>query len=210
MGFPQQVNCPSLSRPCLKAGYLLRREATWWSKKWAKKTWLVRLCIGWNPTQLYRDYFINHHKDTYQPTRIQWKVVFFFRGSNDFFHDMERVFPYTFFVWKKHVRFLWDFTHPSGMVVPVKTALFTMVNTDPKCFWLTNFLETLLVQAGVFSTRCQIRRSTSQNDVQRSLLLHRFDMVTRSAKNKRIHQLKKEYVYELYTYVCNYMYMYRM
>lgn len=35
---------------------------------------------------------------------------------------------------------------PEGMVVPVKTALFTMVNTDPKCFWLTNFLETLLVQ----------------------------------------------------------------
>ena len=34
------------------------------------------------------------------------------------------------------------------MVVPTKTALFTMVNTDPKCFWLTNFLETLLVQAG--------------------------------------------------------------
>ena len=31
--------------------------------------------------------------------------------------------------------------------MPVKTALFTMVNTDPKCFWLTNFLETLLVQA---------------------------------------------------------------
>lgn len=35
---------------------------------------------------------------------------------------------------------------PEGMVVPTKTALFTMVNTDPKCFWLTNFLETLLVQ----------------------------------------------------------------
>ena len=36
-----------------------------------------------------------------------------------------------------------------GMVVPTKTALFTMVNTDPKCFWLTNFLETLLVQVGL-------------------------------------------------------------
>ena len=35
---------------------------------------------------------------------------------------------------------------PEGMVVPTKTALFTMVNTDPKCYWLTNFLETLLVQ----------------------------------------------------------------
>jgi len=30
--------------------------------------------------------------------------------------------------------------------VPVKNVLFTLVNTDPKCYWLTNYLETLLVQ----------------------------------------------------------------
>jgi len=35
---------------------------------------------------------------------------------------------------------------PEGTVVPTKNALFTMVNTDPKCFWLTNYLETLLVE----------------------------------------------------------------
>jgi len=35
---------------------------------------------------------------------------------------------------------------PEGTVVPVKNCLFTMVNTDPKCFWLTNYLETLLVE----------------------------------------------------------------
>lgn len=35
---------------------------------------------------------------------------------------------------------------PEGMVVPAKNVLFTMVNTDPKCYWLTNYLETLLVQ----------------------------------------------------------------
>eukprot|EP00933_Yihiella_yeosuensis_P020049 TRINITY_DN16173_c0_g1_i1.p1 TRINITY_DN16173_c0_g1~~TRINITY_DN16173_c0_g1_i1.p1 ORF type:complete len:768 (+),score=205.11 TRINITY_DN16173_c0_g1_i1:77-2380(+) len=35
---------------------------------------------------------------------------------------------------------------PEGMVVPNKAALITVVNTDPNCFWLTNFLETLLVQ----------------------------------------------------------------
>eukprot|EP00435_Cladocopium_sp_Y103_P010038 s4122_g2.t1 len=39
-----------------------------------------------------------------------------------------------------------DGLHWRGMVVPTKTVLFTLVNTDPKCFWLTNFLETLLVQ----------------------------------------------------------------
>tara|TARA_B100001248_G_scaffold262421_1_gene258305 strand:+ start:3918 stop:5159 length:1242 start_codon:yes stop_codon:yes gene_type:complete len=35
---------------------------------------------------------------------------------------------------------------PEGTVVNNKNVFFTMVNTDPKCFWLTNFLETLLVQ----------------------------------------------------------------
>jgi nicotinamide phosphoribosyltransferase len=35
---------------------------------------------------------------------------------------------------------------PEGMCVPTKTVLMTVVNTDPKCYWLTNYLETLLVQ----------------------------------------------------------------
>mmetsp|Transcript_30880 Transcript_30880/g.80615 ORF Transcript_30880/g.80615 Transcript_30880/m.80615 type:complete len:404 (-) Transcript_30880:704-1915(-) len=35
---------------------------------------------------------------------------------------------------------------PEGTVVPTKNVLFTMVNTDPKCFWLTNYLETLMVE----------------------------------------------------------------
>ncbi|XP_064605441.1 nicotinamide phosphoribosyltransferase-like [Liolophura sinensis] len=35
---------------------------------------------------------------------------------------------------------------PEGTVVPYKNVLFTVENTDPKCFWLTNYLETLLVQ----------------------------------------------------------------
>ena len=38
-------------------------------------------------------------------------------------------------------------------VVPTKTVLITVVNTDPACFWLTNFLETLLVQAGMVQQR---------------------------------------------------------
>ena len=35
---------------------------------------------------------------------------------------------------------------PEGTVVPTKNVLFTMVNTDPACYWLTNYLETLLVE----------------------------------------------------------------
>lgn len=35
---------------------------------------------------------------------------------------------------------------PEGTVVPGKNVLMTLENTDPNCFWLTNYLETLLVQ----------------------------------------------------------------
>lgn len=33
-----------------------------------------------------------------------------------------------------------------GSFVPTKNVLLTIENTDPKCYWLTNFLETLLCQ----------------------------------------------------------------
>nr|XP_032819019.1 nicotinamide phosphoribosyltransferase-like isoform X1 [Petromyzon marinus]XP_032819020.1 nicotinamide phosphoribosyltransferase-like isoform X2 [Petromyzon marinus] len=36
---------------------------------------------------------------------------------------------------------------PEGTVVPVGNVLFTVENTDPACFWLTSWVETLLVQA---------------------------------------------------------------
>jgi nicotinamide phosphoribosyltransferase len=35
---------------------------------------------------------------------------------------------------------------PEGLCVPTKNVLFTMENTDKECFWLTNYLETILVQ----------------------------------------------------------------
>jgi len=35
---------------------------------------------------------------------------------------------------------------PEGTVVPLKNVLLTIENTDPECFWLPNYLETLLVQ----------------------------------------------------------------
>ena len=36
---------------------------------------------------------------------------------------------------------------PEGTVVDVKNVLMTIENTDPACYWLTNYIETLLVQA---------------------------------------------------------------
>ncbi|ESN96307.1 hypothetical protein HELRODRAFT_67798, partial [Helobdella robusta] len=35
---------------------------------------------------------------------------------------------------------------PEGTILPYRNVLFTIENTDPKCFWLTNYFETLLVQ----------------------------------------------------------------
>lgn len=36
---------------------------------------------------------------------------------------------------------------PEGTVIPTKNVLATIENTDPKCFWLTTFLETALLRA---------------------------------------------------------------
>ncbi|MCU0430011.1 MAG: nicotinate phosphoribosyltransferase [Cytophagaceae bacterium] len=36
---------------------------------------------------------------------------------------------------------------PEGAVIPTHNVMMTIENTDPACYWLTNFLETLLVQA---------------------------------------------------------------
>ena len=35
---------------------------------------------------------------------------------------------------------------PEGIVIPTHNVIMTVENTDANCFWLTNFLETLLVQ----------------------------------------------------------------
>ncbi|MCR6638347.1 MAG: nicotinamide phosphoribosyltransferase domain-containing protein [Sporocytophaga sp.] len=35
---------------------------------------------------------------------------------------------------------------PEGTAVPVHNLLMTIENTDPRCFWLSNFLESLLMQ----------------------------------------------------------------
>ncbi len=53
-------------------------------------------------------------------------------------------------------------TVPEGTTVPVSNVLMTVENTDPKCYWLTNFLETLLVQTWYPSTVCTNSRMTRQ------------------------------------------------
>ncbi len=41
---------------------------------------------------------------------------------------------------------------PEGTVVPVKNILASIINTDPKCYWLTSFLETALLRAVWYPT----------------------------------------------------------
>lgn len=59
---------------------------------------------------------------------------------------------------------------PEGSVVPVKNVLMTIENTDPKCFWLTNFLETLLMQVWYPSTVATLSREI------RKTVEHYFDL----------------------------------
>ncbi len=47
---------------------------------------------------------------------------------------------------------------PEGTVVPIKNVLMTVENTDAKCFWLTNYLESLLVQSWYASTVATLSR----------------------------------------------------
>jgi len=51
---------------------------------------------------------------------------------------------------------------PEGSEVPVSNALMTIENTDPNCFWLTNFLETLLMQIWYPSTVATISKEVKK------------------------------------------------
>ena len=51
---------------------------------------------------------------------------------------------------------------PEGTVVPVKNVLMTIESTDPECFWLSNFLETLLMQIWYPSTVATLSREVKK------------------------------------------------
>lgn len=48
---------------------------------------------------------------------------------------------------------------PEGTALPIHNVLMTIENTDPNCFWLTNFLESLLMQAWYPSTVATLSRA---------------------------------------------------
>lgn len=55
---------------------------------------------------------------------------------------------------------------PEGMAVPVHNVLMTLENTDPQCYWLTNFLETLLMQVWYPATVATLSREVRKLVVQ--------------------------------------------
>lgn len=56
---------------------------------------------------------------------------------------------------------------PEGTDVPVSNVLMTIENTDPNCFWLTNFLETMLVRVWY-----PITVATLSNYIRRKLKIY--------------------------------------
>ena len=69
---------------------------------------------------------------------------------------------------------------PEGTVVPVKNVLMTIENTDPKCYWLTNFLETLLMQTWYPNTVATLSREIKK------IVLHYFKATASEASQAGI------------------------
>lgn len=56
---------------------------------------------------------------------------------------------------------------PEGTVVPNRNVLLTVVNTDPKCFWLTSYIETSLLRAIWYPTTVATTSWRIQNLIRR-------------------------------------------
>jgi nicotinamide phosphoribosyltransferase len=58
---------------------------------------------------------------------------------------------------------------PEGSIVPTGNVLVTVCNTDPKCFWLTTYVETALLRAVWYPTTVATNSWTSKKIIQRYL-----------------------------------------
>ncbi|MBB3060061.1 nicotinate phosphoribosyltransferase [Microbulbifer rhizosphaerae] len=56
-----------------------------------------------------------------------------------------------------------------GMVVPVRNVLAQVINTDPKCFWLTSYVETALLRAVWYPTTVATQSREAKQIIQRYL-----------------------------------------
>lgn len=58
---------------------------------------------------------------------------------------------------------------PEGTVVPVGNVLVTIENTDPKCYWLTSYLETALLRAVWYPTTVATQSWAIKQDILAAL-----------------------------------------
>lgn len=59
---------------------------------------------------------------------------------------------------------------PEGTIVPVRNVLVTVVNTDPRCWWLTSFLETALLRAVWYPTTVATNSWQCKQIIRRALV----------------------------------------
>jgi nicotinamide phosphoribosyltransferase len=58
---------------------------------------------------------------------------------------------------------------PEGSIVPTGNVLVTVYNTDPKCYWLTTYVETALLRAVWYPTTVATNSLTSKRIIQKYL-----------------------------------------
>lgn len=58
---------------------------------------------------------------------------------------------------------------PEGMLIPTHNVLATIVNTDPNCYWLTTWLETVLLQGIWYPTTVATNSWRAKQDIKQAL-----------------------------------------
>lgn len=58
---------------------------------------------------------------------------------------------------------------PEGLIIPTKNVLATIENTDPKCWWLTSFIETAILRAIWYPTTVATNSYESKKIILRAL-----------------------------------------
>lgn len=100
--------------------------------------------VNWGVLLLIKKYIIEYFNEN-----------FFNRLEDEVVEEYERVVRYTLNVDVPHTQHIRDLHRlgylpveikalKEGTLVPIKTPMFTIENTDKKFFWLTNYLETLI------------------------------------------------------------------
>lgn len=93
--------------------------------------------------------------------------------ANHFFHEHGE--PFNFEGWKYIVNHHKGFLPlvikavAEGSIVPVKNCLFTVENTDPKCAWLVNYIETSLLRAIWYPTTVATQTYVMKHGIKRYL-----------------------------------------